>query len=164
MPQEVYPSYNGVASSWADIQTTYTTTGGAVIQMAAFSDLSFSDTVTVGEQRNAGPLVTQRSAGEVAQEGKAIFWRDGAEELMAALASEAPTRGNQKRISLVHFDIVAQHTPFGSSDIFEVRLKGCRILSRNFAFTQGPDPDKVECDLSPLQIAQFINGEEVVLL
>jgi len=164
MPEQALPTYNGIASSWADITCTFSSNGGTVVDMAAFSDISCSDTVTVGEQRNAGPIITQRSAGEVVQEAKATLYRNGSLQLQAALAAEAPLRGNQRRLSLVHFDVQIQHTPFGSSDIFELRLKGCRILSRSWTFAAGPDPDKVEVDLNPLQIAAFINGEEVVLL
>lgn len=164
MPIASFPTLSGIAPSWADIQTTYSIYDGELIKMADFADISLADTVEVGEQRGAGSLLRLRTTGSVKQEAKATFFRSGFRQLVRGLMKKAPARGNQKRISLVHYDILIQHTPPGEADIYSIKIKGCRVLGRSWQLAEGNDADKVEVQLHPMQIVEIIDGEEVVLL
>lgn len=133
--------------------------------MADIAALKFGDKVEVGEKRGAsGGRVMARTTGSVSQEASAELFRGGHRRLIKALAAKAPSRGNQKRISLVGFDILVQHTPPGETEIYVVKIKGCRLLGRDFAMQDGNDADKVSVALNPMQIVEIIDGEEIVLL
>lgn len=164
MNQE-YPTLNDVAPSWADIQTSFSIYGGSLIELIDYSAINWSDTVEVGAQRGAsGGRVMKRTTGQLSSEASATFYKSGLRKLLKGLAAKAPTRGNQKLVSLVGFDIHIQHSPPESTDIFEVKIKGCRLLGRTAAMAEGADADQVEVNLNPIQIVEIIDGEEIVLL
>lgn len=77
---------------------------------------------------------------------------------------KAPTRGNQKRIGLVAFDIMIQHTPPGEVEIYTTKIKGCRYLGDADDMAEGSDADQIEVTLNPIEIVNIIDGEEVVLV
>ena len=164
MPTQAYPSLNDFEPSWADIATTFSVYDGSLIDMADYAAIKVSDKVEVGERRGAGPLITARTTGQGSQEASATFYRGGLRKLVRGLMAKAPLRGNQRRISLVGFDILVQHTPPGESDIYVIKIKGCRLLGRSFDFKEGNEADKVEVALNPLQIVEIIDGQEVVLI
>lgn len=165
MAEQEYPTLNGIAPSWADIATSYTIYGGKLVEMRDFSDLSWSDTVEVGEQRGAsGGRVMKRTAGAKSSEAACTMYRSGYRQLVKALMEKAPLRGNQRQISLVGFDILIQHTPVGETEIYVTKLKGCRLLGRSYSTSEGSDADKLEVTLNPLEIADIVDGVEVVLL
>ena len=62
------------------------------------------------------------------------------------------------------FDIMIQHTPPGETEIYQVKLKGCRYLGDSDDMKEGNEPDKIELTLNPIEIVNIINGKEVVLL
>lgn len=162
---QAYPSLNDIEPSWADIAVTFTINGGALIQMADIAALKWSRKVEVGEKRGAsGGRVMARTTGQGSQEASATLYRSGLRNLMKGLMAQAPTRGNQVVISLPAFDILIQHTPPGESEIYQVKIKGCRYLGESDDMKEGMDPDKVEINLNPIEIANIINGKEVVLL
>lgn len=92
------------------------------------------------------------------------LYRSGHRRLVKGLKAKAPVRGNQKRISLVFFDITINHTPPGEVEIFTVKIKGCRLTGRDFDLKEGNDADKVAIALNPMEIVEVIDGEEIVLL
>lgn len=165
MTTQAFPSLNEIAPSWADIGVTCAIFDGPLVELADIAAINWSDTVEVGEQRGAsGGRVMKRTTGSLSSEASMTLYRSGARKLVRNLASVALSFGNQKRISLVGFDIEIQHTPPGEAEIYVVRIKGCRLLGRSLSMAEGTDADKVEIALSPLYIAEFIDGEEVVLL
>jgi hypothetical protein len=162
---QAYPSLNDIEPSWADIATTFTVTGGELIDMADIAGIKWDDKVTVGERRGAsGGRVMARTTGSVALTASAELYRSGHRRLVKGLMANAPTRGNQLLISLVSFDIMIQHTPPGEDEIYVVKLSGCRLLGRGFDLKEGDDADKVAIELNPMVIAEIIDGKEVVLL
>lgn len=165
MVNQAYPSLNDVEPSWADIAVTFTVTGGSLITMADIKALKWSRKVDVGEKRGAsGGRVMARTTGQGSQEASATLYRSGVRNLIKGLVSQAPTRGNQAIISLVSFDILIQHTPPGETEIYQTKIKGCRYLGDSDDMKEGTDADTLELTLNPIEIANIINGQEVVLL
>ncbi len=165
MINQALPSLNDIEPSWADIATTFTVYGGDILEMIDIAGLKWSRKVEVGERRGAsGGRVMARTTGSGSQEASATLYRSGLRRLIKALMSKAPTRGNQRLISLVGFDILVQHTPPGETEIYVSKLKGCRYLSDADDMKEGNEPDKVELTLNPIEIVNIIGGEEVALL
>jgi hypothetical protein len=165
MPNQAFPSLNDIEPSWADIAVTFTVFGGDALDMADIASLKWDDKVATGERRGAsGGRVMARTTGELTSSASAELYRGGHRRLIKSLMAKAPQRGNQRLISLVGFDILIQHTPPGESEIYQVKLTGCRLLGRSLDMKEGTDADKVSVELNPLGIVEIINGLEVVLL
>ena len=158
-----FPILDGIAPSWADIIVKATPYEGALLEMKDIAAINSASSVEVGEQRGGG-RVMRRTTGDLSDEASWTLYRTGYQALIRNLASVAPTRGAQKLISLVHFDIQVQHTPPGSVEIYEYHIRGCRITGRTLNGAEGTDADQVEVPLSALQIVDIVDGEEVVLL
>lgn len=160
-----YPTLNGMAPSWADIATTIDVVGGGTLRDIDYAGFSFESAVEVGEQRGAsGGRVMRRTVGAKTDTASATYYRSGLRRLVEALIPLAPTRGNQRLVSLAPFSVLIQHSWAGDPDIYEVRLKGCRLLKIAESFAEGNEAEKVELDIHPIEIAWLINGVEVVLL
>jgi hypothetical protein len=157
------PILNGVCPSWADIQVRVSGTDVALLEMGDIAAINTGATVEVGEQKE-GSRVIARTQGAVAYEASWTLYASGVQRLLRGLKDAAPVQGGQKQLSLVHFNINILWTPKGSAEIFEKRLKGCRILSDTEDSAEGVDAAQVEMALSPLQICRVIDGEEIVLL
>jgi hypothetical protein len=165
MPNLEFPVLDGIAPSWADIVIRATPSGGALLNMIDIATLSSGSTLEVGEQRGAsGGRVLKRTTGALSSEGSMSLYRSGFQKFLRNLKSIAPVRGNQRLVSLVHFDIQVQHTPPGDTEVYEYVMKGCRYMGRTAAHAEGTEPDQVECPLSVLYVADIIDGEEVVVI
>lgn len=165
MATQAYPAVNDISPSWADISATFTVDGGEALEMVDFSAIKWSRSVEVGEQRGAsGGRVMARTTGAGSQEASATLYRSGLRKLLKALVAMAPTRGNQRLIGLVAFDILIQHTPPGETEIYVTKIKGCRYLGDSDDMQEGTDADKIEITLNPIEVVQIIDGVEVVLI
>ena len=165
MTNQAYPSLNDIEPSWADIAVTATVNGGALLDMADIAAVAWSRSVEVGERRGAsGGRVMARTAGQGSCEASITFYRGGLRRLIKALMAQAPTRGNQRIISAVAFDVMIQHTPLGEDEIYQTKIKGCRYLGDSEDNGEGADADQVEVTLNPIEIANIIDGQEVVLI
>lgn len=165
MVNQLYPTLNDIAPSWADVVTTITVHEGSLIDTIDYSAINWGSTVEIGEQRGAsGGRVMKRTTGNKSDEASATYYRSGLRKLLRGLMASAPTRGNQKLVSLAHFDILIQHTPPGEDDIYVTKIKGCRLTGLTSAMTEGPDADQIELTLNPVEVVQIIDGVEVVLL
>lgn len=160
---ETFPSLNGVAQSWADIGVTVQVTGGTSQRTDDIADISYGTTVELGEQRGVGMEIKKRTRGQRSYEGKITFYADGMRSMLSALAAVAPAdAGGFKDTSQVVFDVLIQHSPPGVTEISEVQLIGCRLLTRNANHAEGTDPDKREGTLSIGRILEKIDGAWVV--
>jgi len=160
-----YPQIDGIAPSWADIIVKATPTGGSILELKDIAAISMGRTVEVGEQRGAsGGRVMRRTTGAISYEMSITFYRSGFQKFLRSLAGLAPSRGNQKAISLVHFSVHVQHTPQGSVEIYDRRGKGCRVLADTLASAEGTDADQIEVPISVIEIVDMIDGSEIVLL
>jgi hypothetical protein len=164
-----YPILDGVAPSWADIIIRATPDGAPLIDIKDIAAINTNSVVEVGEQRGAsGGRVVRRTTGQVSYEASMTLYRSGYQKLVRGLKAAAESagllRGNQVLISLVHFGIQVQHTPFNDVEIYEYRIKGCRLLGRDLNGAEGTDADQVEVALSPLEIVDMIDGKEIAWL
>ncbi len=167
MTNQAFPSVNDIEPSWADIATTFTIGGGELIEMADIAGLKWSRKVDVGERRGAsGGRVMARTTGSGSQDASVTLYRSGLRRLIRGLMKHPSSigRGTQRRIAVVAFDIVVQHTPPGEIDIYISKLKGCRYLGDSDDMKEGSDADKIEVTLNPIEIVNIIDGQEVVLV
>lgn len=158
-----YPILDGIAPSWADIIVKAATAGGPLLDIKDIQAISTGTSVEVGEQR-AGGRVRKRTTGDVSNEASMTLYREGWQKLLRGLKDQAPLRGNTRLVGLVHFGLQVIHTPPGSVEIYEVRIKGCRLMGRNLNGSEGTDADLVEVALNPIEIVDVIDGEEVAIL
>jgi len=164
-----YPILNGVAVSWADVTIRVVIAEGQLVEIKDIASFNTSRTVEVGEQRGAsGGRVMRRTTGSVSYECSGSLYRSGYQQLMRALTAAAEAqgliRGNQRMISLVHFDVDIQHTPFNDVEVYQRLCRGCRFLGDALNGAEGTDADQVELTLSALEIVDMIDGKEVVCL
>lgn len=164
MGQE-YPSFNDVEPSWADVNVTATVSGGSLVQTSDIAAVKWSRKVEVGLKKGtSGGRVMSRTQGDITYDASLTFYRGGLRRLVRALVEKAPSRGNQKRISLVGFDVMLQHTPFGETDIYQTKWKGCRYLGDSEDMSEGNDADQIEVPISTLEIVNIIDGVEILLI
>lgn len=159
------PTLNDIAPSWADIKTSITPHGGSLIDTIDYSAINWDSQVEIGMQRGAsGGRVMKRTTGQKTDSASGSFYKSGLRKLLLGLMELAPQRGNQRLVGLVHFDILIQYTPPGSVDIFEAKLKGCRLSGLTNNAAEGTDALVVETALNPVEIVELINGVEVLLI
>lgn len=160
-----FPVLDGIAPSWADIRVR---AKGADTNLIDIVDIKSIDTgveVSIGEQEGAsGGRVLKRTTGAVKNTAKMVLYRTGYQKLLRAMMVNAPTRGGQRIIGVMHMGIQVFFTPPGDVEIYEYRIKGCRLLGRTLNSAQGTDAAEVEVPLSPSEIVDIIDGKEVVFL
>jgi hypothetical protein len=164
MPSIEFPILDGICPSWADVKVTAVITGGPVVEMKDIKAINSGRSLEVGVQRGAGGRKKKRTTGQPDDEGSITLYRSGFQDALRALAAVAPQRGNERMISLVHFNIIWQYSVLGDPQIYERRMKGCRWMGDTMNDTEGSDPQEVEVPLSVMQIADVIDGVEVVLV
>lgn len=175
IPKLPYPVLDGYAPSWADIAVRMNpfsgpiggvaaAAGAPLLEMDEIAAITSGATVELGEQRGPGGRVKKRTTGAVSQEASVTLYRSGFQGFLRRLKAAAPLEGNQRRIALVTFNVTIQHTPPGSVEVFERRIKGCRVTGNAMNNAEGTDADQVEVPLNPIQVVDMIDGEEVVLL
>lgn len=165
MTNQAYPSINDIAPSWADIQITFNVTGGDTLELGDIAGIKWSRKVEVGKQKGtSGGRTMARTAGEGDAEASMTLYRSGLIKLDRSLIKLAPSRGNQKVIGVVGFDVLVQHTPLGSTDIYTTKIKGCRYLADSDDMKEGNEADKIEITLNPIEIVRIVDGVEVVLI
>lgn len=163
MSRFLYPVVDGVAPAWADIAVRLTPTGGELIPMGAIQALTTGTNVELGEQREGGRVV-KRTRGDVSYEASMTLYADGWQQLLRGLAAQATNDGNRLLVGLTPILINVQWTPPGSNEIFEKRLKGCRIIGESEDSAEGTDAAVIELTLSPLEIVRVIDGQEYALI
>ena len=158
-----YPLINGLTPSWADVKATATVGGATLVPMSYIAAVNTGSTVEVGKQM-AGGRVMKRTTGSLSDEASMTLYYGGLPNLLRAMVEYAPVRGNQYIISAVPFEMQVQYLPDGVDEIFDIRLRGCRLLGLNCNGAEGTDPNKAEVALNPIQIVHMVDGKEVVLL
>lgn len=164
MANDDFPILNGIAPSWADISVKTQGAGLPLIDHKDIKSCTRTRTVEEGVQRAPGGRIMRRTTGQPSQEFAWVLYRTGYEIFYATLAEIAPVRGNVAKVSLVFFDIQVMHTPPGSDQIFQYRVKGARVIGDTMAHAEGVEADTVEVPLSTVEVVDVINGREVALL
>ncbi len=166
MTDQAYPSVDGIASSWSDINVSITPLSGTTLTGADISGIKASGKTEVGVQKKGGKVVA-RTTGETSYEASASFYRSGYRKLVDVMVAAAPAyavNGNQVRLSLITFDVDIQHTPPGETRIYHRRLKGCRLLGFSDDMKEGTEADKLDITLNPVLVVDIVDGKEIVLL
>jgi hypothetical protein len=162
-----YPSKDGVACSWADIQVSVSATGAELLTLEDIKAINTGSSVEVGEQR-AGGRVMKRTTGARSDEASLTLYASGFQKLLRNLKTAAEslgyTRGAQVVISPVKFDLQFQYSLIGDEEIYECRIKGARYMGRTRNDSEGTDPSEVEVTLSVLEVVDVVDGTEVIAL
>jgi hypothetical protein len=173
---QTFPSLNGIDPSWADIKFVFSVAGAPILGPAAsvlptieiedIAAINTSRALEVGYKEGAtGGRRSGRSTGRASDESSITFWRSGFEKFCEILAMTAPKRGaNEYAISLVHFDFSQFHTPFGSANIYQRRVLGCRVIGDTMNSQVSSDVQQVEVPLSVMKIVDVNKGKNLVLI
>jgi hypothetical protein len=137
--------------------------------MTDIAAINTGTTLEIGEQRGAsGGRVMRRTTGASSHESSITFYRSGFQRILRNLKNAAEAagfiRGNQVAVSLVHFGLNVQFTPFGVPEIYEYRVKGARLIGMTRNAAEGIDAQQIEVPLSVIEIVDMIDGKEVVLI
>jgi hypothetical protein len=160
-----YPVLDGIEPSWADVKIEAEIFDGPLIDMKDIQSINTSRSLDIGVSRGAsGGRKKRRTTGQGDEEASWTLYRTGFQNLLRNLMSVAPVRGNQRLVSLVHFNISYSYSPPGSTEIFERKILGCRISGDTMNDAEGSDPQTVEVPLSVASIVDVIDGKEVVLI
>lgn len=144
-----YPTLNEVSPSWADVRLSFPIYGGQTIVTPDLAAVKWSDKVEVGLVRGTnGGRKSKRTTGQYDCEATLTFYREGWKLLRSGLAAK------NTKISLVGFDVMIQHTPPGSSEIFNVKIIGCRVMGRSGDMAEGADAEKIEIPVNPMLIEE----------
>lgn len=163
-----FPLLDGFAPSWADVALTISASGVAALDVKDFKSINSGSTVEVGVQ-SAGGRPRQTTYGAVAHESGFTLYLSGAQKFErmlkdAALAGGLVRDGGVAQLSLVIFGLTYFFTPVGSAEIWERRLKGCRVLSDPEAPAEGTDATTVDYTLYVTERVKVIDGVEYALL
>jgi hypothetical protein len=167
MAQQEFPDVRGFATSWAEVSAAFTIDQGATLSPRGIKEVNWSDTVEVGEERGlSGGAVQARTTGQYSCEASLVMYQSGWLELQNAIAAVAPTQAGVKQLSIPTFDLLVKYERRDQPDtIHRVKLKGCRILGRSGANSEGVDPTMREVTLNPVKIVEVdSSGNEVSLL
>lgn len=165
MPTQDFPTLQGDAPSWADIETTFSVYEGKVLDMADLAGVKWGRKVEIGEQRGTGGRLRARTGGRPSYEGSMTIYRSAYLAFMRALMEKAPTdAAGRKRVGKVAFDILIQFTPEGTDDVHIVNMKGCRLMEDGEDSKDSADPNQIECALHVMEIVNIIDGVEVLLV
>jgi hypothetical protein len=163
-----YPLLDGFAPSWADCTLKIQATGVSLLTARDIKSINSGSTVEVGTQM-AGGRPKQTTSGSVSHEGSFTLYLSGAllfERALkdAAVAAGFVRDGGVAQLSLVHFQIDYVFTPPGSTQIWERRMKGCRLLSDAEAPAEGTDATTVDYKVFVTERVKLVDGVECALL
>jgi hypothetical protein len=159
------PSINGFAPSWSDIAINIGIEGGSALDIEDIAGIKYKTSLSVGKVKGvSGGRNMIQTTGESDEDASIDLYLSGIRKIKKALMQSAPTRGNQKAISLVPFTITVKFSVPGDDEIYTTILKGCRYGGTDIDAKPGTEAISSTVPLNPREIVDIINGEEVVLL
>jgi len=165
MPSQSFPTLNGDAPSWADIDLNFSVHEGEVLDMEDLAGVKWGRKVEIGEQRGTGGRLKKRTGGRPSFEASITIYRDAYVKLLRALMAKAPRdKAGRALVGKVAFDIEIQFTPFGADELHEVSITGCRIMEDGEDSKDSADPNQLELALHVMEITNTIDGVEVLLV
>lgn len=160
-----YAVLDGIAPSWADLTATVAGyTGGVELDIKDIASITTGVAIEIGEQRGTGGQLRRRTRGQATYEGAINFYQDGYEKFGEMLLETAPRENGEALIGLVHWDLVIQFMPPGTSRIYTRKLLGCRMAGSNLNPTEGVDANQVEVPVSVAKILDMIGNVPVRLI
>lgn len=165
---QAFPTLDGFEPSWADVKVTADIFDGSLIEVADLAGIKTGVEIEIGEKKPPGGRVTGRTTGSSKITASATWYKNGYIKLQRGLMTVAEsrgfTRGGVILIGLVPFTISFQYEMPDLVTIFEVKIKGCRLMSHAYEAKEGTDPDTVETNLHTMEVVDVIDGKEVALI
>jgi len=163
-----YPLLDGFAPSWADINFKIQAQDVALLTARDVKSVTSGSAVEVGTQL-AGGRVKQTTTGAITHEGAFTLYLSGAQIFErslkeAAIAQGLVRDGGVVQISLVFFQFDYLFTPPNTTEIWERRLLGCRLLSDNEAPAEGTDATTVDYKIHVTDRHKLVDGVRIALL
>lgn len=163
-----FPILDGIAPSWADFVIKIQPTGASLLNSKDCKSLSSGSTREIGVQM-AGGRVKQTTVGSLTHEGSMTLYLSGAVVFERALKEAAEAAGYTRdggvvQIGLVTFQVDYLFTPPGTTDIWERRLKGCKLLSDSEAPAEGTDATTVDYTFHVTERVKIVDGVEISIL
>lgn len=163
-----FPIYDRIAPSWADFSVKIQPSGAALLTARDIKSLNSGSTLEIGVQM-AGGRVKQTTTGSATHEGSMTLYLSGAKEFERALKDAAVAAGYTRdggvvQLGLVFFQIDYTFTPPGTDEIWERRLKGCRLLSESEAPAEGTDATTVDYTFHVTERVKVVDEVEVAIL
>jgi hypothetical protein len=150
MAQQEYPTLDGVAPSWADLEVTIPIYDGPTVKTQDIAALKWSVARERGEVRGtSGGRVRKRTRGQTSYEGTITFYKQGFRTMLQGLQERADALGLS--ILDIPFDVLAKHTTpelTGDVDIHEALMQGCLLDGVSSDMAEGVDADQIEVPLS----------------
>ncbi len=155
-PRE-FPTLNGVAPSWADLEgPKFIIYSGATVaktvQTADVAAFKWEESLEVGTVRGtSGGRKMKRTSGQGDCNAGVTFYKDGWKLVRKALQevaddNELPGYGH------VVFDVLYQWTPPGETDVINLKIVGARAVKSAGSAAEGADADKSEIDLNVMRV------------
>ena len=163
-----YPILDKIAPSWADVTCKVQPLNGSLLVTRDFKSINSGATLDIGVQM-AGGRVKQTTVGSLTNTFSFTLYLSGAQAFEKALRDVATTAGYVRdggvvQIGLVFFQFDYLFTPPGSDDIFERRLKGCRLMSDAEASAEGTDAMTVDYTAFVTERVKVIDNVEYALI
>jgi hypothetical protein len=160
-----FPILDGIAPSWADISINFKGANSPKLEMKDIASIESVASIEVGELRGAsGGKVIRTTTGASKYEGKLGLYQSGFLGLLDNLSGSMQRRGELYVYGTVFFDIQQFWTPFGTDEIFEKQINGCRILGDTLASAEGTDAQQVDVPMKVGQVIYVFRGKKYVIL
>lgn len=168
MAEQSYPTLQGEAQSWANIEVKATMYDGPSIDLSDIAGLDWDNAAERGTQWSTDGTIKAFTRGRATPSGKISFYADGClaflEKLMDIAIAKGFVENGEAKYGMVSFDILIQHTPLGSTGIRKVELIGCQLAKDAASYSEGTDADKNDLELSVKRVTREINGKKGSLL
>lgn len=160
-----FPLYDGVAPSWADAKLTFKGYQTPLLQMKDIASFETTASLEVGGMQGmSGGKEIRTTTGASKHEGKMSLYYSGLHNLLDNLSGGMQRRGDLYVYGTVFFDAHLFWTPFGSDEIFEKQINGCRLLGAALAAAEGVEAQKIELPLKVAEVIYVIRGKKYVIL
>lgn len=154
-----YPTLNGIAPSWADVEIPIAISGGETVQTSDILAINHSNSIEIGVVRGPGGKKRKRTRGQGTPEAGMTMTIEGWRLYRRALVAKAtelgyPDPDSLEGYSLVSSNILIQHTPPGESAIYTTTLEGVRVIGVSESHAEGTDAAQTELTLDVMKIRQ----------
>lgn len=168
MAQQSYPTLNGEAQSWANIEVKSTLYDGPSIDLSDIVGLDWDISAERGTQRMTNGAIKAFTRGQSTPTGKISFYADGCVSFIEKLIDIAISKGfvenGEAKYGMIAFDVIIQHTPLGATGIRQVELLGCQVSKDAASYAEGTDADKNDLEIVVKRVVRTINGKKGSLL
>ncbi len=165
MINQDFPVLDGIAPSWADLSINFKGANSPKLEMKDLASVESTAKIEIGKLRGlSGGKVTRTTTGASDYEGKLGLYQSGFVGLLDNLSGSMQRRGELYVYGTVFFDIQQFWTPFGTDEIFEKQINGCRILGDTLASAEGTDAQQVDLPMYVGEVIYVYRGKKFVAL